>query len=452
MRILLLVLLSSLAAFAADLAQSPIADRVKEYVRVFNTGDETAIKQWIEANYADSVLKERSAEQRLINFRRMKQDMGQIELHSVPAIEPSQTSVLLHTANDAWFQIGFMHDPQPPHKLFGLRVEQAEPPAEPGDPTPLRQKTALDSTRKMLERLVKADEFSGVVVIAKQGKPLFKQAYGLANRADNIRNTLETKFNLGSIDKTYTKIAIAHLMKDNLLRPDDKVGELLPDYPNKEVRSKVTVQQLLDHTSGVPDFFGEEFIHAPKDRVRSLQDYVPFFAEKKLNFEPGARAQYSNGGYVILGLIIERLSGKSYYDYIDEIIFQPFEMKNSGWFASDEIVPDRAVGYTRRWSTTPVENPELRADILLHPARGSSAGLSWSTAGDLLKFVNAIESGKLLSPEGKQLGIAGGAPGLNAAIETGVGGGYSIIVLCNCDEPAAERAARKIRGWLSRVK
>ena len=441
-----------LAAPPADLSKSLVADRVTDYIRIFNSGDETALRKWIEDNYTDSVLAIRPAEQRLNAFRQLKQDMEQIELHSVLAIDPEQTTVLIHTAHDEWFKLGFLHQSRPPHDLMGLRVDPTEAPALMENLPPLREKTALDSTRKMLDKLAKADEFSGVVLVAKNGKPIFRKAYGFADRANEVPNDLDTKFNIGSINKTFTKIAIAQLIANNLLRADEKVGDLLPDYPNKEVRSKVTVQQLLDHQSGVPDFFGPEFARAAKDRLRSLADYLPFFAEKELEFKPGSREQYSNGGYIILGLIIEKISGQNYYDYVRENIFNRAGMEHSDWSMADEIAPARAIGYTHRWNYSPQDSEELRSNELVQPARGSSAGGGYSTADDLLRFVNAVQSGELNSPEGANFGIAGGSPGVNAAVESGVGNGYIVIVLCNWDPPSAERAAGKIRRWLARVK
>jgi CubicO group peptidase (beta-lactamase class C family) len=446
--VLISILFFTVLAAAADLTKSPVADRIHDYVSVFNSGDTTAIREWIAGNYADSVLALRSPAQRMVNFTRMLSNMQHIELQRVLAAEAGHTLTLMHTAVDEWFQFDFINDPRQPHKLYGLMVQPAGEP-EDSSAAPLREKTALDSTKKLLDRLVKADQFSGVVLVAKDGQSVFQKAYGYADRAAQIKNDLDTRFNLGSIDKSFTRIAIERLIADGKLTADQKVGDILPDYPNKSVRSKVTVQQLLDHKAGVPDFFGDEFVQSAKDRIRTLADYLPFFAEKPLEFEPGSQEKYSNGGFVILGLIIENVTGRSYYDYIRDTIFAPLEMAHSDWYDDDQIVPHRAVGYTHRWNGAPQESKEWRSNELMQPARGSSAGGSYATADDLLKFVNALEQGKLKSSEGPGLGIAGGSPGVNAAIESGIRGGYTVIVLSNLDPPAAERPAAKIRRWFA---
>lgn len=212
------------------------------------------------------------------------------------------------------------------------------------------------------------------------------------------------------------------------------------------------MKQLLDMRSGIGDFFGKEFLNTPRDRIRSLKDYLPLFAGKPLLFEPGTAERYSNGGYVVLGLIIEKVTGRSYYDYVQETVFNPAGMTRSGWFGSDEIVPDRATGYTHGWNAAAEDSPELRSNVLTKPGIGSSAGGGYSTVDDLLNFVNALQTNRLQSSEGGAMGIAGGAPGTNGAVESGIPGGYTVIVLCNADPPQAEDAAMTLRQWLIRVR
>src|SRR4029077_18041 len=156
----------------------------------------------------------------------------------------------------------------------------------------------------------------------------------------------------------------------------------LPDYPSP-IADKVTIRQLIEHRSGMGDFFGPEYLATPPSKIRKLSDYLPLFVNKPLEFEPGTDQRYSNAGYIVLGLIIERESGRSYYDYVRDHIFKPAGMKDTDSYAIDEKVPNRAVALTKHEST------EL-------PGRGSSAGGGYSTAGDLLRFAQALRSGKLL--------------------------------------------------------
>ncbi|MEO8500404.1 MAG: glutamate--tRNA ligase family protein, partial [Vicinamibacteria bacterium] len=224
--------------------------------------------------------------------------------------------------------------------------------------------------------------------------------------------------------------------------------------------AKVTVAHLIEMKSGISDFFGREFEATPKDRIRTLADYLPFFAKKPLAFEPGTGQAYSNGGYLTLGLIIEKVSGQNYYDYVRDHIFKPAGMTNTDAFELDSVVPNLAVGYTRRGGG-------LTSNLYSLPARGSSAGGGYSTAPDMLKYAEALVAHRLASPAytawslgGPRpdpktpappgplrggLGIAGGSPGVNAAFEVNAAQRLVIVILANDDPPAAEDLARKIR-------
>jgi CubicO group peptidase (beta-lactamase class C family) len=306
-----------------------------------------------------------------------------------------------------------------------------------------------------------AGEFSGVALLAKDGIVVFQKPYGLASKEYDSPNNLETKFNLGSIDKVFTKIAIGQLLVQGKIGSvDDKLERYLPDYPNHDAASKVTLRQILNMQSGIGDFFGPAFMSSPKNKYRTIADFLPLFADKPLAFEPGTKRQYSNGGYIVLGAIIEKVSGQSYYDYVRENIFKPLGMESTDFYEADVPTTNVASGYSRDR-----DDPQAprRNNIYTRPARGSSAGGGYSDAGDLLKFANAIDAGKIKNPafeEGapkpanalfatmKGVGAAGGAPGINAVLETALPGGYTIIVLSNYDPPSAEKVSEKIHEWM----
>jgi CubicO group peptidase (beta-lactamase class C family) len=176
----------------------------------------------------------------------------------------------------------------------------------------------------------------------------FWERAGEADQERKIPNTVTTKFNVGSIGKSCTIVAVAQLVAAGRITPRDTVGKLLPDYPNPTVREKVTVQMLLDMRSGIGDFFGPRYEETPKSRLRALEDYLPLFAGSPLLFEPGQGNQYSNGGYVVLGLIIQKASGMNYYDYVQKHIFAVAGMPNTGFYPQSASVPNRANGYTAR--------------------------------------------------------------------------------------------------------
>lgn len=306
-----------------------------------------------------------------------------------------------------------------------------------------------------LHELSRKDEFSGVVLLAKDYKPIFFKAYGFASKEYNFPNNINTRFNIGSINKFITRIAIEQLKVAGKLKLDDTIGKYLPDYPNREARDKVTIKHLLEMTSGIGDFFGERYQLTPKNKIRNLSDYLPLFADKPLLFEPGTKTQYSNGGYIVLGLIIEKISGKSYFDYVKENIYRIAGMENTDHFEADIPVENVASGYTRFWNGEEHPNEPRRNNIYTRPARGSSAGGGYSTAEDLLKLIIALKENKLSAPEisreiiGNSIALAGGAPGINALVETFPKKGYILIVLSNYDPPSAERVGKKMESLIN---
>ncbi|MEO8909026.1 MAG: serine hydrolase domain-containing protein [Gemmatimonadaceae bacterium] len=298
-----------------------------------------------------------------------------------------------------------------------------------------------------LDSLSGAGQFSGVAVLAKNDSPVLQRAYGLADRATNRRNDLETAFNLGSINKIFTQIAIMQLAAAGRLNPDSTLGKYWPDYPNKEVARKVTIRQLLRHTSGIGGNIFDPPASGKRNDIRRLQDYLPLFVNAPMQFEPGTRNAYSNAGYVVLGLVVERLSGEDYYSYVRKHIFEPAGMTRTGSFAVDSLPPNTAIGYTRGDQDAPANAP-VHSNVSELPGRGSSAGGGYSTTQDLMKFLKALRERRIANGPLAGLGIADGSGGMNAIVEGDLPGGYDLIVLSNLDPPAAERVSRMLRGWL----
>jgi D-alanyl-D-alanine carboxypeptidase len=306
----------------------------------------------------------------------------------------------------------------------------------------------IAAMRTYLDALVQADHFSGTVYLGKGEQTLFLESYGMANKELNVPNSADTKYNIGSINKIFTEVALTQLRDEGKLDFAKTLRTYLPDYPSP-VADRITIQQMLRHTSGLGDFFGPAYVAMPKDNLRRLADYVPLFVDKPLEFEPGARSRYSNAGYVLLGLVIEKLSGMTYDDYVRTKIFAPLGMNDTAAYESDAIVPKRATGYTRG------DDGVLRANTYSRPGRGSSAGGGYSTVHDLLRFTRGAR--KVLSASAFQqligdnpgVGWAGGSPGVNGIIE--LGGGYTMIVLANYDPPAAEEVAKNLRQLLGIV-
>jgi CubicO group peptidase (beta-lactamase class C family) len=291
----------------------------------------------------------------------------------------------------------------------------------------------------IVDSLATAQQFSGVVLIARDGKAITEKAYGMADREARKANNIETAFNLGSINKFFTQIAIRQLKVDL----DSTLGHYWPDYPNEAIQ-RVTIRQLLEHRSGI----GGNIFAAPtggkRSDIRKLSDYLPLFVNEPPQFEPGAQQQYSNAGYIVLGLLVERLSGENYYSYVQKHIYSPAQMTRTAHWAVDSLPANTAIGYTTRGEDGTTSGEARRNSDLL-PGRGSSAGGGYSTAHDLLRFINALRDSKIPGGQGLGFGIAGGAPGLNAIVDTALPGGYDVIVLANLDPPAAERMGKALR-------
>lgn len=321
-------------------------------------------------------------------------------------------------------------------------------------PARLDTAAAIAALAARADAVAAQDKFSGVLLVAQGDGVLLQRAWGQADRAAHQPNTLDTKFRLGSMNKMITAVAILQLVQAGKLTLDGSIGDYLKDYPNADVR-KVTLRQLLSHRGGTGDIFGPDY-ERERTHLRTHADYLKLYGERGLTHVPGAERRYSNYGFVLLGAIIEAASGQSYYDYVDQHIYAPAGMRNSGSLPENEVVAGRARAYQR-------ENGQWvdAADTL--PWRGTSAGGGYSTAGDLLRFARALQAGTLVDAkllaeatqptEGRYgygfaagkfedaawYGHGGGAPGMNADFRVFPGLNRVVIALSNFDPEAAER-------------
>ena len=425
---------------------APATARLNAYLEAFNSGSADRMRQFFTDHFAEAALSETPVEARVARYSTALSRMRSLTVRRIVAERPYQTFVHATTENGADFLLRAAVEKQPPHKLLYIFFDAVDDPKNIILPDPKPDDTELAAAAgAFFEARAKADEFSGVVLIAKDFRVLFHEAYGFSDRENKVPNRKDTKFNLGSINKSFTRAAVLKLANEGRLSLDDTVGKLLPDYPNPEAAAKVKVKHLLEMTSGIGDFFGPRYEAASKDKIRSIPDYLPLFADLPLEFEPGTRNRYSNGCYIVLGAIIEKLAGVDYYAYVRENIFKPCGMADTDSYERDKGVPNLALGYTRRGR----QGGERVLNHQTLPGRGSSAGGGYSTAPDLLKYVQALSTGKIfLTDIANGLGIAGGAPGINSAVEWDRRTGYLVIVLTNFDPPTAGTAARQIVGWL----
>ena len=249
-----------------------------------------------------------------------------------------------------------------------------------------------------LEAEVAKDRFSGVVLAAGDQGTSRIYAGGLADRQSGLPVRGDTRFNLASQCKMFTAVVIAQLAEQGRLAYSDKLSRHLPDFP-RNVGDRVTIHHLLTHTAGLGDYFEAPRYEEIAPRVTTVDDMMPLVVPE-LAFEPGSEWRYSNAGYVLLGAIIEKLSGANYYDQVAASVFRPAGMASTGFPTKNEHSPDMAIGYADPCMGAPDCKPTTPADMRrMWPNRGGPAGGGWSTAGDLLGFVRALKAGKLVKPQ-----------------------------------------------------
>jgi CubicO group peptidase (beta-lactamase class C family) len=235
-----------------------------------------------------------------------------------------------------------------------------------------------------------AGDFNGTVLVARQGKILYQRGFGLANREWNIPNDLETKLEIGSMTKQFTAMLVLQLVNEGKLRLDGHVSDYLPYYRH-DTGNRITISQLLSHTSGVPNFTSlPGFLDGPASRIHyGVQEFAQKYCSGDLEFEPGTKFNYSNSGYFLLGAILEQVSGKSYEILLQERIFGPLGMKNSGYLHTETLIPHRAAGYER--TASGFQNARFY-DMSIPFA----AGALYSTVGDLFLWDQALYGEQLL--------------------------------------------------------
>lgn len=254
-------------------------------------------------------------------------------------------------------------------------------------PAPAQDIERMD---QVVRASVAAEEFSGSVLVARDGEILLDRGYGFANREWSIPNDGDTKFRLGSVTKQFTAVAIMVLSERGLVDLDAPVKTYLTDAP--AAWDGVTIRHLLTHTSGVPSFTDFDGYGALKTLPATIDSLIARFRDRSLEFQPGEGWTYSNSGYVLLTAVVEKASGKSYTDFVTENLFQPLGMTDSGYDSHAAILPHRASGYA------PTARGIVNADYI-DMSIPQGAGALYSTTRDLLKWEQGLFGGRLLTPE-----------------------------------------------------
>jgi CubicO group peptidase (beta-lactamase class C family) len=256
----------------------------------------------------------------------------------------------------------------------------------------LRAQNTAEKIDALVQKYCDYGQFNGSLLVAENGTVLLKKGYGYANFEWDIPCTPDTKFRLGSMTKQFTGMLVMQQVEKGSIRLDDSLMKYLPDYPNSEGR-KVTVRHLLNHTSGIPNY--TEMISFRTDRnPYPLEKLIAVFADKPLEFEPGTRWKYSNSGYVLLGAILEKATGHSYEQLLQEGIFDPLGMKNTGYDHAKPILKKRAAGYDKLGMLLNTDFLDMSVPF--------SAGALYSTVEDLYLWDRALYTDRLISEKSKE--------------------------------------------------
>lgn len=461
--ILLLLFLSMSCAAQVQLPETQAGKQFAAWLQAFNRGERDAYRSFLEQNFPSRA---KNLDQD-VAFREMT---GGFELRKVEESTPAKLVALVQErTSDQFARLTLEVQAAAPSQITSLSLRAIPRPAD-FPLTHMNESELLAAARKKVQEDADAGRFAGAVLVARDGKPILDQAYGLADRERKVPNTSKTRFRIGSMNKMFTAVSTLQLAQAGKLDVNDPMGKYLNDYPNKDVASKVTVHELLTHTGGTGDIFGPEF-EAHRLELRTLQDYIKLYGSRAPLFEPGSRWEYSNYGFILLGAIIEKVSGQSYYDYVREHIYIPAGMTSTGSEPEDQAGTDRSVGYTKMDAGS-----EWKPNSDTLPYRGTSAGGGYSTVEDLLKFANALQQHKLLNAYYTELlttgkvdargaryaygfedrtingircfGHGGGAPGMNGDLKICPGPDYVVAVLANMDPPAASRESDFITNRL----
>ena len=375
---------------------SPAATRLRELLEVIRAADPAKVEPYVKSTYGGEFLKmPMEAHVGFINHAHER--LPDFEVEGIESPKPTEaTAVVRSKLTEERVGIVVRVEEQPPHLITAIGRRPAKARQGAAD----RKVTEAEATEELgayLDKLAGVDAFSGVVLLAKDGKPLLLKAYGQASKDYAVPNRADTKFNLGSMNKMFTAVAIAQLVEKGKLSFDDPLAKFVPDFPSKEAAEKIRIRHLLTHTSGLGSYFNKKFEESSRARFRTVDDMMELAKDEKPEFQPGEKWSYSNTGFLVLGKVIEKVTGQDYYAYVRENVYKPAGMTGTDCFELDRVNSNLAVGYQKSFDKN--GRPEWKNNLFEHVIRGGPAGGGYSTAEDLLRFDRALRGGKLVGPE-----------------------------------------------------
>jgi len=464
---------------SAVLPPSRAYERAVELVALLNKGDADAVEAYARTAFASSFLDAVPMDAHRDAFMGFRRESGPLQVHGARSYDPPRpdttaTLIVWSTWLETWRAVVVEVDGD--GKIASLRFSAARPPSDLPKAEVLTDAQIAERLGGFVDRLAARDAFSGTVLLAKEGKVLLTKAVGIANRDFDVPVTLDTKFNLGSMNKMMTAVACMQLVEQGKLSLDDPISKYLgDDWLPKVDKSKVKVRHLLTHTSGLGSYFTEEFDRSSRALYRTVDDWKPLVREETLAFEPGTQWSYSNTGMLIAGAVVEKAAGTDYYAYVRSHITGPAGMANTDCYETDKANRKLAVGYEKEVGADGAVT--WHNNLYQHVVRGGPAGGGYSTVEDLFRFDQALRAEKLVtresldqlwraypelasesyglgfvidqSPVGRIVGHSGGFNGISAVLSMYLDAGWTIAVMSNLGGGAATVVEGKARELIA---
>jgi CubicO group peptidase (beta-lactamase class C family) len=451
---------SAPAAFAqeASFPQTKAGMLIRDWMNLCQAPDLGQMTKWMATNISEAAAKRVPAQERAESHFAFCSSNGGFHIANVAVSEPDLVITAIGLKSGIWYKIQYAVNAT---GQFDGGSENPMIPPESALPKDLSDTNIAVEIKRRVDKLSTAGLFSGFVTLARGTKIVVSANAGYADRSKKSTMSGSTQFTLGSMGKMFTATAIGQLVDQKKASFDDTVGKFFPDYPNSTVRDKVTVGMLLSHTAGLGDFLGKRTSEMMKNGVKRAADFLPLFDKDEPQFAPGTSWSYSNSGLVLAGAIVEVVSGEAYPDYIRKHIFALAGMANSDPNNIPRARERLVTPYTKM--TEHGRSPDWREaehDI------GSPAGGAISTADDLVRFADALRSGKLVSaatfremcksrggPPGYKYGYGmevgetygrttvghgGGFPGVSTHLYMLLDSPYTLVILSNQDPPSAD--------------
>ena len=467
---ILFIILPPVVYPQSEFPDTPAGQRAREVLELIDIGDAGAGEEFITNSYAEGFKNAFSMQQHVGLFTATKRQFGELELDWIEnASEYSIAVILKSKTSDMGLRILIDLESSAPYKIARIGVRPAgrsssHPSSQASgnaQDTPFSDWQEMDA---QLVRQTRAKRFSGVVLVAKEGNPVFKKAYGMASKTYQVPNKIDTKFNLASLGKWFTSVAVTKLVEAGKIHFDDPIGMYLKDFP-KEAAEKVTIRHLLQMRSGWGDYWDNETYQNKWDNLRTVPDYIAFLKDLPLQFEPGTQMIHSNTSFMVLGAIIEAVSGQDFKTYVSEHILKPAGMFSTyPCAARDEPMTNVATGYTNLNHFDPDKTGYQWSNIYFIAASGTPAGGGYSTVEDFMAFDTALRNHRLLSEKYTNfilnryqgnveeavdvpsflLRTAGATLGANTFYALDFKQGYTIIIFTNYDMPVAMDLGREI--------